>query len=112
MLCKMNQCFLAAVAFAAICHSTESSLFAQYGTSFSYHNPRTGVTYSQNVYTGDHAAYGGFSYSKNGRTYSAGSGYSGSNFVQHQYHSTPKHSYGQGAVYGRGYHYGQMHYSR
>ncbi len=95
---------------AMICGSSLSH--AQYGTSFYYSNPRTGFSYSQNVGTGTQSAYGGFSYSRNGRSASAGSGYYGNNYYQHQYRSTPSYQYGYQSQYGRGYYQGGSSYSR
>ena len=78
-----------------------SSAKAQYGTSFNYYNPRTGRSYSQQVYVGRGAAYGGFSYSRPGATYSAGSGYSKRNTYSHQFSASPKRVYGYQSSYRR-----------
>lgn len=83
---------------------------AQYGTSFYYHNPKTGRTYAQNVGVGNHSAYGGFYSSNNGRSYSAGSGYYGNHYYQHQNHYSPQRFYSHHQNYGRGYHYGRSSY--
>jgi len=101
MASKARLSVLGAIVLAAVTLAAEPA-WAQYGTSFYYYNPRTGRSYSQQVYVGHGAAYGGFSYSRPGRTYSAGSGYRGRTYYGHQFYASPDRVYGYRGYYGRG----------
>lgn len=85
---------------------------AQYETSFSYSNPRTGFSYSQNVGSGYGSGYGGFSTARGNRSYTAGSGYYGQNYYQQQGFSSPNHNNNYQSRFGRGYYQGGSSYRR
>lgn len=73
---------------------------AQYGSSFYYHNPRTGFTYSQGVGMGRHSAYGGFSVQTRNFSGGAYSGYRGPYYTNGIGYANRRYSYSQGAVFG------------
>lgn len=67
---------------------------AQYASGFYYHNPRSGLTYSQSAAYGRGYYYGGFSYSNSRRAYGSYQSYNwnrGSGRAGHVYYS-PHHS--------------------
>lgn len=90
--------FFAVWAFLA---AAPAAARAQTGTSFYYYNPRTGMSYSQAVGVGPGSAYGGFTYSRGGRTYSAGSGYRGRRYYSGMSYANPNFGYGQRTWFGR-----------
>jgi hypothetical protein len=98
------------VAVAALFSLGASPAHAQYTTSFYYRNPRTGVSYSQNV--GNGWTYGGFTYRSGGRTYSFASGYYGRNYYSGIGYADRNFAYAQGATYGQGYYQGGVFYAR
>ena len=72
---------------------------AQYTSSFSYYNPRTGFSYSQGSAVGSGYASSGFQYGNRTRSYGAGAGYYGRSYWGNNQYNGPAGGYGQSWSY-------------
>jgi hypothetical protein len=80
-------CFALLTAIGALL--TTATANAQYSSSFYYHNPQTGFTYSQGATYGRGYYSGGFSYSTPQQSFSSNTGYGGGRYWNGLSYGTP-----------------------
>ncbi|HQU45661.1 MAG TPA: hypothetical protein PK867_22800 [Pirellulales bacterium] len=89
-----------------------SPVHAQYGSTFSYFNPRTGFGYSQSWGLGRNSYAGGFSVRTRNFGYSTYGGYAPGRTFSSSTYANPRYLYSHGYSQGRGYYQGGTVFAR